>query len=173
VTGAAAAVGVNSMLYQDSIRINHWIARRTAYRDQRMIVRPPVPAPGKPPEGTGLWVREPPIRYVPVGPPLDGLEMVHLAGIVLPATALPMQVHRAEHEPLFRIVTSMTTCERRLLERPVGPEGFRSPWCWRWWGKLQLADDDGRGYTLTRSRGIPAASVPVSPNRVGRVVNGR
>jgi DNA-binding SARP family transcriptional activator len=167
VTGAAAAVGVNSMLYNDSIRINPWIARRTTYRDHRWVMRPVARVPG-PPGAPGVWVRENPMRIVPVGPPLDGLEMVHFAGIALPATALPMQVHRAEHEPLFHIVTSMTTCERRLLERPAGPEGFRSPWCWRWWGKLQLADDDGHGYTLTRSRGIPAAPVPVSPRQAGR-----
>jgi hypothetical protein len=167
VTGAAAAVGVNTMLYNDSIRINNWIARRTTYRDHRMVMRPVERLPG-PPGERGIWVREDPMRLVPFGPPIDGLEKVHLAGIVLPATALPLQVWRAENDPLFRILTSMTTCERRLLERPAGPEGFRSPWCWRWWGKLQLADDDGRGYTLTRSRGIPAASVPLSMRQAGR-----
>ena len=108
------------------------------------------------------------MRLVPFGPPIDGLEKVHLAGIVLPATALPLQVWRAENDPLFRILTSMTTCERvKLPEVPV-PKQFRSPWCWRWWGKLQLADDDGRGYSFTRSRGIPAAPVPVSPRQAGR-----
>jgi hypothetical protein len=167
VTGAAAAVGVNTMLYNDSIRINNWIARRTTYRDHRMVMRPVERLPG-PPGERGIWVREDPMRLVPFGPPIDGLEKVHLAGIVLPATALPLQVWRAENDPLFRILTSMTTCERRLLERPAGPEGFRSPWCWRWWGKLQLADDDGHGYTLTRSRGIPAAPVPLSTRQAGR-----
>ena len=101
------------------------------------------------------------MRLVPIGPPIDGVEKVHFAGIVLPATALPLQVWRAENEPLFRIITSMTTCERaRDPEMPGRPERFRSPWCWRWWGKLQLADDDGRGYSFTRSRGIPPAPTP-------------
>jgi hypothetical protein len=173
VTGAAAAIGINTMLFDDSIRINHWIARRAVYREHRFVVRPVARVTG-PPGEPGVWVREDPIRVVPIGPPLDGLEIVSFAGIALPATALPLQVWRAAHEPLFRIVTSMTTCKRvELLERPGGPERFRSPWCWRWWGELQLADDDGRNYSLTRSRGIPAAPVPVSPNRVGRVVNGR
>ena len=168
VTGAAAAVGVNTMLYQDSIRINHWLARRTTYRDHRYVVRPVARVPGPPGVG-GVWVRENPMQVVPVGPPLDGLEMVHFAGISLPATALPMQVWRAEHEPLGRIVTSMTTCERvRRLDLPVGPEWLRSPWCWRWWGRLQLADDDGRGYSLTRARGIPPAPVPLSTRQAGR-----
>lgn len=172
VSGAAAAVGVNTMLYNDSIRINNWIARRTTYRDHRMVMRPVERLPG-PPGERGIWVREDPMRLVPFGPPIDGVEKVHLAGIVLPATALPLQVWRAENDPLFRILTSMTTCERvKLPDVPV-PKQFRSPWCWRWWGKLQLADDDGRGYSFTRSRGIPPAPVPVSPNRVGQAVNGR
>jgi DNA-binding SARP family transcriptional activator len=173
VTGAAAAVGMNSMLYDDSIRINPWIARRTTYRDHRWVMRPVEHLPG-PPGERGIWVREDPMRLVHFGPPIDGVEMVHFAGIVLPATALPMQIHLAENPPLFRIITSMTTCERhRDPEMPGRPERFRSPWCWRWWGKLQLADDDGQGYSFTRSRGIPPAAVPVSPNRVGRAVNGR
>lgn len=173
VTGAAAAVGVNTMLYNDSIRINDWIARRTTYRDHRMVMRPVERLPGSP-GGRGIWVREDPIRLVPFGPPIDGLEKVHLTGIVLPATALPMQIHLAENPPLFRIITSMNTCKRVTdPEMPGRPERSQSPWCWRWWGKLQLADDDGRGYSFTRSRGIPPAPVPVSPNRVVRAMNGR
>ena len=103
------------------------------------------------------------MRFVPVGPPLDGLEMVYFPGVAIAATADVPHVWRVEHEPLERIVMSMTTCKRvRILQWPGGPERFRSPWCWRWWGKLQLADDDGRGYSLTRVRGIPPAPGPTS-----------
>jgi hypothetical protein len=168
LTGAAAAVGVNAMLLDDSIRINYWIARRTAYRDQRWV-RPPAPAPGGPPGQRGARIEEALPQFVAVGPPLDGLEMVYFPGVVIPATADVPHVWRVEHEPLMRIVMSMTTCKRvRILERPGGPERFRSPWCWRWWGQLQLADDDGRDYSLTRARGIPPALVTLSPNRVKR-----
>ena len=163
-----AAVGIKTMLFDDSIRINYWIARRAVYREHRVVVRPVARVPG--PRGEpGVWVRENPTRLVPIGPPIDGIEIVSFAGIALPATALPLQVWRAEQEPLFRILTSMTTCERvELLQRPGGPERFRSPWCWRWWGGLRLADDDGRNYSLMLSRGIQPAPVPVAPRPVGR-----
>jgi len=168
VTGAAAAVGIKTMLFDDSIRINYWIARRAVYREHRVVVRPVARVPG--PRGEpGVWVRENPTRLVPIGPPVDGIEIVSFGGIALPATALPLQLWRAEQEPLFRILTSMTTCERvEFLQRPGGPERFRSPWCWRWWGGLRLADDDGRNYSLMLSRGIPPAPVPVAPRPVGR-----
>ena len=163
VTGAAAAVGMNGWLLDDSIRINYWIARRTAYPEQRMV-RPPAPAPGGSPGRRGVRVQDAPIRFVPVGPPLDGLEMVYFPGVTIPATAGVTQVWRVEHEPVMRIVMSMTTCKRvRILQWPGGPERFRSPWCWRWWDRLQLADDDGRDYSLTRARGIPPAPVALSP----------
>jgi hypothetical protein len=168
VTGAAAAIGIRTMLFDDSIRINYLIARRAVYREHRYVARPVARVAG-PPGEPGIWVRENPFRVVPIGPPLDGLEIVSVGGIAVPATAMPTQVWHAEQEPLFRILTSMTTCKRvELLERPGRPEQFRSPWCWRWWGKLQLADDDGRGYSLTRSRGIPPAPVAVSPRHAAR-----
>jgi hypothetical protein len=167
VTGAAAAVGMNAWIRDDSIRINYWIARRTAYREQRMV-RPQEPAPGASPAPRGIGVKEAPIRFVPFGPPLDGLETVYLPGVALPVTAAPWQITRTGLEPVHRIVLSMTTCKRVRIQLPAGPERFRSPWCWGWWGTLQLADDDGRDYSFTRYRGIPPASVAPSPRQAGR-----
>jgi len=123
-----AAIAVNALWYQDTLRVQLLVSRRAKFRESRIE---------RPADGRGM-----PIFHFD-GPPRDGLETVSFPSLALTLDQARRNV-RVIASPMSRALSSLRSCRARLRADPNA-----LPWCWTRTGELQIV----RGFERFRTRG--------------------